>query len=105
MSDNLYFNQKQPVKQEPVEKPVDPVTPPEGATELILIRTKETGDKVYRIKQGVAHWVMNPQVMDEIKGSFNDVTTVPYQVLQTLEKGTPISLQNASEFIIEKHES
>jgi hypothetical protein len=103
--DNLYFNQEQPKKQEPKleDQPV-PVAPPADSKEVFIIRTKETGDKVYRIKGGVAYWVMNPQVLEAINGSFDDVITVPYEFLISLEKGTPLSMQNYTEFIIEKNE-
>jgi hypothetical protein len=103
---SLYFDQKEPKKEEVQPKRPEEVTPPStDDKKLILIRTKQTGDKVYRVNGNTVHWVMNPQVLEAIQGSFEDIDTVPYEILTMLEKGVPISMQNYNEFIIPKDEN
>lgn len=69
-----------------------------------LVRTVQTGDKVYRIKDGRAHWVRNPAVLEAIGGDFGMVVSVEPVEFRKLAIGAPIDLASADQFKIEKKE-
>ena len=57
------------------------------------VRTKETGDKVYLIKDGKRHWVTSPEALKEAGFTLGQEETVPYEEIAKLEEGKPISVK------------
>lgn len=56
------------------------------------VRTKETGDKVYLIKDKKKHWIKNPETLRALGFWFGDEKTIKYKELVKFEDGKPIDL-------------
>ena len=54
------------------------------------VRTKETGDKVYLIRDGKRHWVKNPTSLRALGFNLGDEVIIDYEKLIELEIGKPI---------------
>jgi hypothetical protein len=55
------------------------------------VRTKETGDKVYLIKEGKRHWITTPEALKEIGFTLGEEKTISYTELAKLKEGKSIS--------------
>ena len=63
-----------------------------------LVRSKESGDKIYVIKGGFKHWVTSPEVLSALGFAFGQEKFVERQVLQELKSGEPIKMGNVDQF-------
>ena len=63
-----------------------------------LIRTAETGDKIYLTKEGKAHWIVNPKVLNMLGFEFGDDTLIPRIAFIKLKPGEPINLMNVERY-------
>ena len=68
-----------------------------------FISTKETGDKVFLVENGKAHWVINPEALAAVKGTFSLVRQVTKQDYKQLDiKVENITVDNAGKYITEE---
>lgn len=64
-----------------------------------LIRSDETGDKVFLVESGnIIHWIMNPEALQAVNGDFGDVETVKRVVFKDLVLGERITVENAANY-------
>ena len=56
------------------------------------VRTKETGDKVYMIKEGKRYWLRNPQTLEKLGFTMGAEETIPYSELNKFSEGESINL-------------
>lgn len=91
MNDNYYFGMKKPVSAEALVK-----------TSALpkFIRTKETGDKVFFIKDGEYHWITSPEILSALGGDFGKVVMISRGEFQLLQSGGKITKDNLSEFTV-----
>lgn len=92
---NSYFSWK----QNEIEKEQKPLDPPKDVPSLI--RTKETGDKIYRVKDGYAHWVTNPEALKAIGGNFGSEKIIDKSIFRQLRLGDKITVENAAEYMLD----
>jgi hypothetical protein len=98
-----YFNQpNSPVqdKEQHQDLNPEPGVTPEGMPNLL--RTPETGDKVYLVEQGIAHWVSSPEALKAVGGSFGDVRQVKRDQFKLLKIGEKITTENAEKYTLAK---
>lgn len=67
----------------------------------VLIRTQETGDKVFLVKDKKSYWITSAEALAEIGYGFGDVVTIPKELFYQIEMGERITLENVANF---KHE-
>lgn len=66
----------------------------------MFVRTNQTGDKVYYIHNGEAHWVKNPQTLEALGGNFDKIVTISHLELRKLVTSVdPIDLSNVSQYV------
>lgn len=63
-----------------------------------LIRTKETGDKLYLKKENTVHWIKNPETLEALGGKFGMEVTITKEEFEKLERGEPIDLVNIEKY-------
>lgn len=92
------------------EKPVEPVNsngvgavqeqPAEDAKPEVkpLVRSKETGDKIFFIKDDTIHWIKSPMVLEALGYTFGDEHVVDKSEFSKYEYGEPISMENVEKF-------
>src|SRR5882672_5894644 len=90
--DNSYFNWKQ--KQQEVD--LGPFNPPENVPPFI--RTKETGDKVYFVKEGYAHWITSPEVLTALGGDFGKIEVIDKSIFRQLRIADKITMDAIENF-------
>lgn len=61
-------------------------------TKEYTVRTSETGDKVYLIKEGKRQWIKNPETLEELGFHLGQEETVEYDELIKFEEGEAIDL-------------
>lgn len=85
---NIQYTQRQEeVKKDPI--PVD----------AQFVRTDYTGDKVFWLENGNAHWVTGPEALAALGGSFDDVKTIDYTIVKSYnERVEPVSMRNIGKF-------
>ena len=66
--------------------------------DIPLVRTKETGDKIYFIKDNTIHWVRNPQVLEALGGTFGVEKTIEKSEFVKYEYGEPIGMNNIDKY-------
>ena len=94
-SKNAYFNYNKPVeeKEVPLREQVNVPTDLPN-----LVRTPETGDKVYLVKDGEFHWVTSPEVLNAVGGGFDMVQLIKRDVFKQLRQGDKLTMENADSF-------
>lgn len=65
-----------------------------------LVRSKESGDKIYWVKDGVKHWVTSPEVLKALGKDFGQETLIDKSVMAQLGSGEPIRMENVNEYIL-----
>lgn len=65
-----------------------------------LVRSKESGDKIYWVKDGIKHWVTSPEVLKALGKDFGQETLIDKAVMSQLQSGEPIRMENVNEFIL-----
>ena len=96
--DNL---QKFEQSQHPNPSPnPEPEAPKEYTLETLpkLIRTNETGDKIYYVENKTLHWITNPKVMEILGFNFGDEIAIPRKLFIQIKSGQPISTINVEQF-------
>ena len=81
--------------------PVPEVQPePEYTIENVpaLIRTAETGDRVFFVKDKETHWIINPEVLAALGFGFDDVKQIKRELYIQLTIGEPINMFNYGKF-------
>lgn len=64
-----------------------------------LVRSDETGDKVFLVEGGnIIHWIMNPEALQAVNGDFADVVNLKRDVFKDLVLGERITLENAAKY-------
>ena len=78
----------------------EPEAPKEYTLEDLpkLIRTSETGDKIYYVENKTLHWITNPKVMEILGFNFGDEIAIPRKLFIQLKSGQPISTINVEQF-------
>ena len=84
----------------PQANDVKPETPKVYTLENMprLIRTAETGDKIYYTENGRGHWITNPKVLEMLGFTFGDEETIPRTAFIKLSPGEPITLMNVGKY-------
>src|SRR3990172_8892584 len=95
--DNPYF---QP------SKGGNPASVPDQSQEPIpkMIRTPETGDRVFLVRDHYYHWITTPEVLKTLGLNWGDIKSVAYSVLRVLDKGENIVMENVEKFKETKEE-
>ncbi len=78
----------------------EPEAPKEYTLENLpkLIRTNETGDKIYYVENKTLHWITNPKTLEILGFNFGDEVTIPRKLFIQLRSGQPISTINVEQF-------
>lgn len=102
-SQNSYFSTIKKQSQQPQEEVNSSTLQPVKIDPKIVydkfVRTSETGDKVYFVENGNAHWIKNPETLAALGGDFGKVVTIAYDVLRTLNlRVIPIDMKNVAEY-------
>ena len=63
-----------------------------------LIRTSETGDKIYYVENQTLHWITNPKTMEILGFNFGDEIAIPRKLFVQLKSGEPISTINVEKY-------
>ena len=63
-----------------------------------LIRTNETGDKIYLEKDGQTHWVKNPDILAALGGGFDMVKTLTREEFNKFVKGEDLDMENVEKY-------
>lgn len=64
-----------------------------------FISTKDSGDKVFLVENGVAHWIQNPDALKALGGGFDRVVQVTKQDYMQLDRGgESITVDNAGKY-------
>jgi len=84
----------------PKVEDIKPEEPKEYTLENMpkLVRTVETGDRAFLVRNGRVHWVTNPETLQQLGLGFNDIVTIPKQAYSLLAIGEPINLYNVQDF-------
>jgi hypothetical protein len=76
--------------------PVGATPPPEptklSEAEVNTVRTDETGDKVYAIRENRRYWVKNPETLKKMGFYLGQEKKVPFSELLKFNEGDPIDL-------------
>lgn len=102
-SNNPYFAMKNVEKVPEVVPAGSPVMPISTDTPQ-LIRTRESGDKVFYVKDGIARWVSSLEALTAMNGGLGDVVMVKRDVFRTLKMAERITIDNANQFKLVKKE-
>ena len=65
---------------------------------LNLIRTAETGDKIYLVVGTELHWIMNPETLKELGGEFGQDKEITKEEFSQYERSEPINLVNVAKY-------
>lgn len=65
-----------------------------------LVRSKESGDKIYLVKDGVKHWITSPEVLQALGADFGQETEIDKSVMAQLTVGEPIRRENVNNYIL-----
>ena len=78
----------------------EPEAPKEYTLETLpkLIRTAETGDKIYYVENKTLHWITNPKVMEILGFNFGDEIAIPRKLFIQIKSGQPVSTINVEQF-------
>ena len=63
-----------------------------------LVRTNETGDKIYLKKDERVHWIKDPETLEALEGKFGDEVTLTKEEFDKFERGEPIDSHNVVEY-------
>lgn len=63
-----------------------------------LIRSDQTGDKIFLVVGEEAHWIMNPETLAALSLSFGNVRTATKDEYGQLRPGEPINLENVEKY-------
>lgn len=102
---NNYFNKTG--SQQELQSQQEPVVEVTEETRKIpsLIRTPETGDKVFLVRDGVAHWIMNPEVFDALNAKWENIVAINREKFKLLAMGERITPENVEKYKFEKVET
>lgn len=89
-----YFSQEQP--RENVE---------DNQSDVSLVRSSNSGDKIYLIKNRVKHWVTSPQVLKALGYDFGQEKEVDKSEMANYISGVSIKMENVNEFILPVEEA
>lgn len=104
LKNKVYSDSVEPVKKEPEvwgEAVPTQETSPMAYTidnPPTLIRTKETGDKVYLVRDKTAYWITKPEVLEALGYGFGSVVEVTKDLLYALDLGEQITMENVARF-------
>jgi len=57
-----------------------------------IVRTSQTGDKIYLIKEGKRHWITNPDTLKALGFSFGEEKLISHKELLKIPEGEPLSM-------------
>ena len=84
--------------EDPTPPPPAPETPDQKPV-VPLVRTSETGDKIYYVKDNVLHWVKSPQVLEALGGTFGMEKVVTKEEFKQFEYGEPVDMNNVGKYV------
>lgn len=58
-----------------------------------VVRTKQTGDKVYVVENNTARWVKNPETLYELGFDFGSVENIEQEEFFSFDRDEPIDLK------------
>lgn len=99
MTDNFYFT---PKKTEAIPSPQVEQVKQEPLVDIgsipAVIRSQDTGDRVFLVVENTAHWIMSPQILNALGYEFGDVVSVERRVLNSLKIGENITMQMVDKY-------
>lgn len=95
---NNYFNQDYKPELENGQSDVLEVT--EVVDVPSLVRSTNSGDKIYFVKNGTKHWVTSPEVLKALGFDFGQEKEIDRTVMANLQSGEPIRMENVNEYIL-----
>ncbi len=103
---NSYFDKSKVIEGEvQPQMQVDPAVLTEEVKMIpSLIRTPETGDKVFLVKDGYAHWIMSPEVFDGLNGKWENIISINRNKFKLLQMGERITKDNVEIYKLPKQE-
>lgn len=72
---------------------------PKQAPVVPLVRTSETGDKMFFVKDNTVHWVKSPQVLEALGGTFGMEKVVTKEEFKQFEYGEPLDMNNVGKYL------
>ena len=96
---NKYFNDSFTPTQSTFGKDSDYDVKPEALEIPPLIRTKETGDKIYLVKNGIRYWITSPEILTKLGFKFGDEKFIERQKFSLLRAGEPLKIDNVDQFV------
>jgi len=66
----------------------------------ILVRSSNSGDKIYLVKDGTKHWITSPQVLKALGFDFGQEKEIDKIIMANLMSGEPIRMENVNNYIL-----
>lgn len=63
-----------------------------------LVRSDDSGDKIYLTKNGYKHWITSPEVLKELGFDFGQDVSIDRETMMNLVIGEPIKMANVQNF-------
>lgn len=63
-----------------------------------LIRSNESGDKIYLTQDGKKHWITSPEVLKQLGFEFGQEVEIDKSIMAKLPSADPIRMENVNEF-------
>lgn len=64
-----------------------------------FIRSDQTGDRIFFLKDNVLHWIKNPQVYEALGGEFGKEMTIEKDEFQSYDYGEPIEINDVEKYL------
>ena len=93
-----YFSQEKTATEEATNGQFNTAT--EALDVPNLVRSNNSGDKIYFVKDGTKHWVTSPEVLKALGFDFGQEKEIDRTVMAGLQSGEPIRIQNVNEYIL-----
>src|SRR5574343_492338 len=66
----------------------------------ILVRSSNSGDKIYLVKDGTKHWITSPQVLKALGFDFGQEKEIDKIIMANLMSGEPIRMEKVNNYIL-----
>lgn len=63
-----------------------------------LVRSSNSGDKIYFVEKGTKHWITSPEVLKQMGFEFGQEKEIDKDTMAQLQSGEPIRMQNVNEY-------
>lgn len=82
----------------------EPTKSVETSSQLVdvpnLVRSSNSGDKIYFVKDGMKHWITSPEVLKQMGFEFGQEKEIDKDIMAQLQSGEPIRMQNVNEYTL-----